>query len=260
MKKYYTLLFNTIIINLIALYIVSPSNCYSKELNIQTKHTIRSALNPRTLFKYRFASIAELLRHRFRNQNQVSAVDLDTGNGNFVVEFDKLLRAISNDVDIFGVEWMRMKYERAHRNLRQAGYTIKIGHAQDNVSESPDNYLNIGLADGSRDVVTINNIVNAYAIVPQATRIVNPHGLIFITVAEADVVEGYDAAIIRYLENNGMEVKRFDTLPLDYPRTNEYFQEGVLLIAWRKEHPIDFSFSQTGHNPDRNKSPEAISI
>jgi len=234
--------------------------CHCRELNIHDTYNNKSALTPNTIFKYKFESIADLLEHRFNNRNEISAVDLDTGNGNFVVEFDKLLRTVFNNVDIFGVEWMRINYQDEHRKLREAGYTIKAGHSQDDIPNSPDNYLNIGLTDESRDIVTINNILNAYAIIPQATRIVNPNGLIFITVAEADVVEGDDSTIIRYLEDNEMAVKRFDTLPLDYPGTNEYYQEGVLLVAWRKEHPIDFSFVTRQHNTIKSNSPEANSI
>ena len=260
MKNYYISLFITIVFYAMATTLILPKCCYCRELSTHNTCHNKSALTPNTLFKYKFESIAELLKHRFRNRTELSVVDLDTGNGNFVVEFDKLLRTIFDDVDIFGVEWMRINYQEAHRKLHESGYRIKYAHAQDNVSDSPDNYLNIGLTNGSRNIVTVNNILNAYAMIPQATRIVSPHGLIFITVSDADVVEGDDSTIIRYLENNGMTVKRFDTLPADYPRTNENYQEGVLLIACRKEHPIDFSFVTKHHNTNKIEYPEANSI
>ncbi|MFH0839182.1 MAG: ARMT1-like domain-containing protein [Candidatus Omnitrophota bacterium] len=169
----------------------------------------------------------EIIRARFKDRNSICAVDLDTGTGEFVGSFGMLLRKLFDNVSIVGLETLKFLTDQARSNGNNVIWAAP---------EAGD-YEKIGIVDSSYDIVTINNITKTWVLIPQAVRILKPDGILFITIEDGDVVDGLDKSIMSDLEKKGFEVKRFESLPSDYPCSPK-FTEGVFLICSRKDFPV----------------------
>src|SRR3989338_3322057 len=116
------------------------------------------------------SDIVSVIREHFNGQDTISFVDLDTGDGSFVTRFAQLLRSYFPEVNGMGMETFRWLVDQA----RGLGHNVYHGNAQ-----IEEDYIQAGLADESKEIVTINNIESApEALIRQAGRILKSAGLL----------------------------------------------------------------------------------
>lgn len=214
---------------------------------------------PEPLFKETFSSVCGeqimlLFQARFKDKEIISAADLDTGSGNFVVEFGDLLRNIFPASEMLGVEtFFGFVDPQVNKTAIDKGYKIIEAAPEDiNYSAQPE------LKDSSKDIITINNISKADSHIAQALRMLKPDGLLIITVAKTDISDyQLDEHIETVLKEKGMHILRRSSLPRDYPPSilnkTMNITEGAFFLAWRKEYPLIYQ-EETGYQQSINLS------
>lgn len=174
--------------------------------------------------------ILPYIENHFSGRASLSFADLETGSGRFVGPFRRLLERAFAHVEALGVESDPQYVTETGEPIVQARPVI------------PGDYERMGLADASRDVVTINTIestVIANALIDQAVRIVNPAGLIIVTFEEGDMQAGttVESQVYERLRAHGftVELRRF---PPDFPRSDTFLQhDDFIFVAHRASEP-----------------------
>ncbi len=236
---------------------VSPGYMYDLALqlglDVSEVHVIGSNINDAKAVILKKSTViperpimAKILSEKFPDSEKISFADLDTGTGEFVTDFTVFLKKHFKDTEGVGVEMFEKFVDKAREN----GHNVVHG--------TPDvkgDYEKAGLADNSKDVVTVNNIESReWALIEQADRMLKENGLILITFEYWDInQEGVrpsteERKIIKYVEDYGYTTQVVD-FPEDYPRSESYVdQSDAMLIAWKGDfHPA--SEKESGKNP-----------
>ncbi|MBV9080646.1 MAG: glycogen/starch synthase, partial [Elusimicrobia bacterium] len=184
------------------------------------------------MIRFQLARQTEILptiQQQFGERDSISFADLETGTGHFVADFKRLLQGAFPRVDAIGADSLSVVIKERNETIVHAA------------PEQPGEYEAAGLADASRDIVTINTIeptIKVPSLIDHAARIVKPDGMIIVSFERWDIDQGQliHLQVRGLLEARGfvVEERRF---PSDYPRSDSFEQLDDLFFVARRATP-----------------------
>jgi len=174
--------------------------------------------------------LEEIITRSMPQSSEVSFIDLDTGEGNFITAFRTFLQDVLKYrvIKAQGTEPLGSVKDKAPASLQN-----DITHAN---AQFPEEFMALG--QGTFDIVTVNNIETAPGeLARRAKELLKPEGLLLITVEELDADSDVEARIVREIEDAGFEV-RVSKIPEDYPKYKTLFKNAKLIVAVPKAQKV----------------------